>query len=270
MVEQLELADHDVTFIAEFIDFLIMRLLPGWKPSSTYMSDGVVAPRISSVHGKDKVSEGSLLGSMLTSVPAELVNKHDSGLILHADLQDGRLQGDEGDSYDSIGRTIYDDGYYSSPHLANLGEQNSGASVASEILAHNHDEAAEFLDCIMGGSYNGSSGYSSEDFGDSHYEDCKRSENDSRAGDHFQMNNVPRNSTASFADLSGISNVMSLTSSCSSLSFAEKGMDLELKLDLDAIEAQYRHWFLELSRMRDEALEATKKRWIAKKKLSIQ
>ncbi|KAJ6675192.1 KINASE DOMAIN PROTEIN [Salix viminalis] len=36
MVEQLELADHDVAFIAELIDSLqIMRnILPGWKPSS--------------------------------------------------------------------------------------------------------------------------------------------------------------------------------------------------------------------------------------------
>ncbi|KAI3416781.1 Protein kinase domain-containing protein [Psidium guajava] len=245
MVEQLELADHDVTFIAEFIDFLIMRLLPGWKPSSCYMSDGVVVPRISSLFGKDKVSE-------------------DAG------LEDGRLQDDDGNSYDSIGRTIYHNDFYSSRHLANLGDQDSGASVASEILVHKHDEAAEFVDCIMDGIFNGSSGYASDDFVDSHYEDCKLSENDSRAGDRFQMNNFSGNSRSSFPDLSGISNVMSLTSSCSSLSFAEKGMDLELKLDLDAIEAQYRHWFLELSRMREEALEATKKRWMMKKKLAIQ
>lgn len=244
MVEHLELADHDVTFIAEFIDFLIIRLLPGWKPSSNYMSHGVGVPGISSVHGKDKVSE-------------------DAG------LPDVRLQGIQGDSYDSIGRTIYDNGFYSSQHLANLGDQDSGASVASEILEHKHDEAAEFVDCTMDGLCNDSSGYASEDFGDSHYEDCRPSENDIRAGDCFQMNNFLRNSTSSFADLSGISNVMSLTSSCSSLSFAEKDMDLELKLELDAIEAQYQHWFLELSRMREEALEATKKRWVTKRKLTI-
>ncbi|KAK3435009.1 hypothetical protein EUGRSUZ_D02391 [Eucalyptus grandis] len=244
MVEHLELADHDVTFIAEFIDFLIIRLLPGWKPSSNYMSHGVGVPGISSVHGKDKVSE-------------------DAG------LPDVRLQGIQGDSYDSIGRTIYDNGFYSSQHLANLGDQDSGASVASEILEHKHDEAAEFVDCTMDGVCNDSSGYASEDFGDSHYEDCRPSENDIRAGDCFQMNNFLRNSTSSFADLSGISNVMSLTSSCSSLSFAEKDMHLELKLELDAIEAQYQHWFLELSRMREEALEATKKRWVTKRKLTI-
>lgn len=36
MVEQLDLADHDVAFIAEFIDYLISRILPDWKPSSDY------------------------------------------------------------------------------------------------------------------------------------------------------------------------------------------------------------------------------------------
>lgn len=32
MVEQLELTDHDVVFIAQFIDYLIRRIIPGWKP----------------------------------------------------------------------------------------------------------------------------------------------------------------------------------------------------------------------------------------------
>lgn len=63
---------------------------------------------------------------------------------------------------------------------------------------------------------------------------------------------------------------MCLPSSCSSLITGDKDLDVELKLELDAIEAQYQNWFQELSRMRDEALEATKKRWMAKKKLADQ
>ncbi|XP_071705838.1 probable serine/threonine-protein kinase WNK11 [Rutidosis leptorrhynchoides] len=35
MVEQLELAKHDVPFIAEFINESIRRILPGWRPSNT-------------------------------------------------------------------------------------------------------------------------------------------------------------------------------------------------------------------------------------------
>ncbi|XP_028767588.1 probable serine/threonine-protein kinase WNK4 isoform X2 [Neltuma alba] len=40
MGEQLELANHDVVFIAELIDYLIMRLMPEWKTSSDYSSCG--------------------------------------------------------------------------------------------------------------------------------------------------------------------------------------------------------------------------------------
>ncbi|XP_062091351.1 probable serine/threonine-protein kinase WNK4 isoform X2 [Humulus lupulus] len=40
MVEQLELADHNVAFIAELIDDLILKLLPGWKPSFNHSSSG--------------------------------------------------------------------------------------------------------------------------------------------------------------------------------------------------------------------------------------
>ncbi|RWV80113.1 hypothetical protein GW17_00058660 [Ensete ventricosum] len=34
MVEQLDLSDYDVIFIADFIDFLIMKLIPGWRPAA--------------------------------------------------------------------------------------------------------------------------------------------------------------------------------------------------------------------------------------------
>ncbi|KAF3619289.1 hypothetical protein FXO37_33773 [Capsicum annuum] len=40
MVEHLELADHDVDFIADFTDYLIMKILPSWKPSDYFSSGG--------------------------------------------------------------------------------------------------------------------------------------------------------------------------------------------------------------------------------------
>ncbi|KAF3685790.1 putative dof zinc finger protein DOF2.5-like isoform X1 [Capsicum annuum] len=40
MVEHLELADHDVNFIADFIDYLIMKILPSLKPSDHFSSGG--------------------------------------------------------------------------------------------------------------------------------------------------------------------------------------------------------------------------------------
>lgn len=38
MVEQLDLSHQDVNFIAEFIDFLIMKLVPDWKPPVIHSS----------------------------------------------------------------------------------------------------------------------------------------------------------------------------------------------------------------------------------------
>ncbi|URD86778.1 serine threonine-protein kinase [Musa troglodytarum] len=38
MVEQLDLSDYDVVFIADFIDFLIMKLIPGWRPAADHCS----------------------------------------------------------------------------------------------------------------------------------------------------------------------------------------------------------------------------------------
>ncbi|KAI3719560.1 hypothetical protein L6452_20462 [Arctium lappa] len=38
MVEQLDLVEHDASFIAEFINNLITKILPDWKPSSAYCS----------------------------------------------------------------------------------------------------------------------------------------------------------------------------------------------------------------------------------------
>ncbi|KAI4303426.1 hypothetical protein MLD38_039059 [Melastoma candidum] len=264
MVEQLELTDHDVTFIAEFIDFLIMRLLPGWKPSD-YVVDGVVTSSgISSMQRKD-------LGSSSCPKPAEVAVKQD-GLP----LPDRNLDGDfhtGGISFSSHhGLSIYGTEYCTSPRFLNMEDQNSQASVISELLTGDEsgklDKASEYLDCTMEGSL---SGYASEELADSHYEDCRLFENDIRDGEYVQITDFSGESSIFFPDFHGMSNAFSLTSSCSSLSLADKDkdMDSEMKRELDAIEAHYQLWFFELSRMREEALEATKKRWQIRRKHAI-
>ncbi|GMH22530.1 hypothetical protein Nepgr_024373 [Nepenthes gracilis] len=52
-----------------------------------------------------------------------------------------------------------------------------------------------------------------------------------------------------------------------SLSLNNKDQGAELKLELAAIEAQYQHWFQELSRLKAATWEATKKRWMTKNKV---
>lgn len=57
----------------------------------------------------------------------------------------------------------------------------------------------------------------------------------------------------------------SSTSSSSSSKSSEKGHDDEMKVELDSIEAHYDELFKKLTKMKEEALESVRKRWVAKK-----
>ncbi|KAK8963312.1 putative serine/threonine-protein kinase WNK6 [Platanthera guangdongensis] len=54
MVEQLELHDYRVTFIADFIDFLIVKLVPSWRPSADNQSNEILIE--SEISDKDETS----------------------------------------------------------------------------------------------------------------------------------------------------------------------------------------------------------------------
>lgn len=231
MVEQLELAEHEVAFIADFIDYVIMRLLPGWKPPRDDPLGGARSPN----------AEPPVLGNG---------NNHDC-TISHGDGN-------------------------SSPNLANAEDQDSLASAGLVTLtvddSKKNDKTVGFGDYNIGGNHKGSNGghASEQESRDPYHEDYKLQRNDSSIEEFTPMNKFQKSTVLSFDDLSGLSNVRSLTCSCSSLSLADIDQDPGLKQELDAIDLQYKHWFQELSRMRVEALEATKKRWMTKKKLAVQ
>lgn len=261
MVEQLELADHDVAFIAEFIDYLIMKLLPSWKPSSDYSGGPAISlnggyPAL----GNGKTSMASLWDTRQTGAPFEFeVEQGISGLGTNSrDLIPGR------------GESMFDGDYHSSPILINFEDKESQASISSAILVEGasakHDTAAsESAEYCVGGSSKELNDYASElDLGDFYYDHCKLQRNYSDAGEGTFLNEFMKNSELSFPNSSG---ELSLTSS-SFLCLADKDYD-ELKMELNAIIAQYQHWFEELYKMREEALEAAKKRWLAKKKLTV-
>ncbi|KAJ7951343.1 putative Kinase [Quillaja saponaria] len=266
MVEQLELADHDVTFIAELIDDLIMKLLPGWKPSSDYSSSGTV-----SLYGTSpKTSGGCPWGSLLANIPAGLTVEQDVFSGINTGPQEGLVTGEESIFCNNAAGTTFQGDYNSSPSLAScLEDQHSQGSVTSEELVEDASQKNDScVNCNIDVSSKGLSGSDSElELGDSDFDDSKLPKTDSSAGE-FLMNDFTKNSELSMPVLSVTSNVLSLASSSSSLFMADKDIDLMLKLELDAIEAQYQHWFQELSRMKEEALEGTRKRWIAKKKLA--
>ncbi|KAG6749644.1 hypothetical protein POTOM_046706 [Populus tomentosa] len=268
MVEQLELADHDVAFIAELIDSLIVKLLPGWKPSSYGSSNVAIGPYTESPvfeNGEKLITYP--WNSMLSSVPVGTLAEQDdlSGLT-----RSHCVQADDNNISDSPNNEISQFVYNSSPSLADMGDQESQSSAVSEILVQGassiNNRTSEYD--INDGSFKGTNGYVTESkLGDA-YLNCKLDRQDSYVGEFVSMNESTENSEWSFPKQSGASNVMSLTSSCSSQSLADKDGYDDLKLGLDAIEAQYHNWFVELTRMKEEALEATRKRWTEKKKLA--
>ncbi|KAK4746450.1 hypothetical protein SAY87_012762 [Trapa incisa] len=238
MAVQLELVRHDVIFISEFIDFMIVKLLPGWKPSDC-LSDGALIPPV----GVDKIAMVSPSDSMVTSGPAELLVKQVTLESFHSNSSG------TGDSLDCA---VYQTEGYLSPAPINPGRLDSQQYAVSEIVIEDsstkHEKSAEFVDFPMNGSLHTSSGTSIG------------------AGNCIPVDEHLMNAGLSLNDVEG--QIMSLTTSCSSLSLANKDIDTELKVELDTIEAQYQHWFVELSRMREGALEATKRRWMSKKKLA--
>ncbi|TKY47939.1 Serine/threonine-protein kinase WNK8 [Spatholobus suberectus] len=59
-----------------------------------------------------------------------------------------------------------------------------------------------------------------------------------------------------------------IPSTCS-LTLVDKDHSNELQLELEAIETQYQQCFRELVKMREEAMENAKRRWITRKKIPV-
>ncbi|CAJ2649627.1 unnamed protein product [Trifolium pratense] len=247
MVEHLELAHHDVAFIAELIDYLIMKLLPLWKPSRDHNS----TREISLCSGSTIVDSQSLTAcpwsSILTSIPSETVGG-----------QDG-FSGFNSCFYKNADNAIFEGDSNSSHCLVNSVDQYSRGSGVSEIAVEDvsmenencHDSkflGAGYFKCLK-------RSITGLEVGDAYFENCK-----SQAADY--------NVSESTMNLES-SNDASLSSSSCSMSSTEKDNDLELKLELDAIESQYQHWIEELTRMKLEALEATRRKWMAKNKVAV-
>ncbi|KAL6982131.1 non-specific serine,threonine protein kinase [Sarracenia purpurea var. burkii] len=252
MVEQLELADHDVTFIAEFIDHLMIRILPGWKPSSGYNLSGMKTP---------------------TTLPAQLTVDQHSPSKMNSHIEKGHVQADAGSLEKNSDCSSHQIELYCPPSLAHYESQAPAASkVVAELVSTKNDQMGVSIDYGIDESLKGFSGSDSEiEFRDFYYDNfqLQGNVNNSSSGEFSLTNEFAKSSDlSSCVDLRGTSIVMSLSSCCSSLS-SEKDEDVEMKLELDAIESQYHQWFQELSRMREEACDTTRERWTMKKKLAV-
>ncbi|KAF4384521.1 hypothetical protein F8388_003828 [Cannabis sativa] len=201
MVEQLELADHNVAFIAELIDDLILKLVPGWKPSFNNPSSGPI--------GSNGIIE----------------------------------------------------------------DQPSIVSVASKVLDEDASTSDvkidELANCNNNGCCEGLGWCGSElEHPDSYSGDNKLQGDTTGAGIFVPVNKHMKNLELQLPALLCRSHSKGSTSSCKSICLADKGPDVELQMELASIEEQYEQWFQELSKMKEEALEETRKRWAEKKRLA--
>ncbi|XP_028779837.1 probable serine/threonine-protein kinase WNK10 isoform X2 [Neltuma alba] len=269
MVEQLELAEHDVTFIAELIDHLMTKLLPGWKPSSDYSSSEGISLNGGSSTLVDVQTQTSLWDSILTIDSAGLIIYQDDVLGPITGDQKGEVTLEEGCLLGGtlINATLHGE-CNSSPTLADLEYQYSQGFTTSGLVAKDSaTKIDKFLD-FNGSSRSLSWSISELDLGDTYLDACKlQRTTDNGVGEGIVINNFTKNET--IPPFNGTCNAFSLTSSCSSLSLAEENADSELKLEIDAIEAFYREQLQELSRRKLVHLDLIRKRWMAKKKLAV-
>lgn len=253
MVEQLDLADHDVLFIAEFIDYLILRLLPDWKPSSGYCAS------------REKYGSGISLVSEQWETP--LGDGPTDSMMKQGNLSNFHIDGQisfptprnlcRDPSSASINHGLFN----TCPHFTITGNKSSHGSANSEMMGDftslkNENEGLK-----------GCSGIGSEmEFRDQRYDECRTNESGSVISAGWpSMDRLTENSESSCSDQK-LSRTGSFTSCCSTLNLLERDPDGDLKLELEAIEAQYQHWVQELVRMRQEAMEAARRRWMVKKK----
>ncbi|GAB4844626.1 hypothetical protein Ancab_038028 [Ancistrocladus abbreviatus] len=150
-------------------------------------------------------------------------------------------------------------------HLSMVPDILDGASVKMD----NATRPTTTVDHDVDGSCKSVRDYELElDIRDLYNEEYKLERNDSSSGECINLNEMRK----TFEELASIehggmsSGYMSMTRSSSWMNMGDKDQDAELTVELDAIEAKFQHWFHELSRMREEVLEATKKRWMVKKK----
>ncbi|KAK4476322.1 hypothetical protein RD792_015467 [Penstemon davidsonii] len=215
MVEQLDLADHDVAFIADFIDSVVMEILPDWKASFESHSGGERSP-----------SSLALIEDQWEMPFADFPYESEVEQDNVPDFQmDPHIRGNN--SYENSNFVPRD------PCMTNTGNKLSHGSMTSEVTAQDCSLKNEMM------SKGSSQEISEMEFRDEYFE-CRRNETDR-----------------------GIVE-------CPLIAENSKLIDeSDLKLELEAIETQYQQWFEELSRMRQEAMEATKKKWMTKKKASV-
>lgn len=175
MVEQLELSDYDVVFIADFIDFLIMKLVPGWKPSTDCTSSDTMPAWKD--YDKNLLSSGFSWNS-LPSSPTEMAVEKSVLSELNSGGSVADSASDEVNSYKKMDESRLQTDYNSISSHANGEDECSRGSAMSFLMA---------------GSYKSLSSYATDvDSGVVDYIGLKVGENYSSVGSLYLNGNLKR------------------------------------------------------------------------------
>lgn len=207
MVEQLELADCDVTFIADFIDLLIVNLVPEWKPA--------VSPYMESKRGE---SDQAIISQQnLPAMAPDYVHSADTGPL-------------------------------SSNYLDSV-------SSATNLRGPKGSEGSD-LSVQLVGSSESPSYDETDDTGTMHCGGYK--EGMVKLDRTHVLGDGSRN--ISIFQIGEASPGSELLSGCSSISITDS-QDAPTG-DFDFIEDQYKHWFDEIAKIREEAMEGGQEKWL--------
>ncbi|XP_054825803.1 serine/threonine-protein kinase WNK8 [Prosopis cineraria] len=233
MVENLDLTAEDVDVIAELIHTMTVRLVPNWRESRQ-----------------------QLPGAYCLDGDSPVVLNGESSLWCHSDenLVNSQVLDEDQEKQESImsgisaedGIKVISDGKNMEPASVIFdGCCEDSIAKRSNLDVRFHDQDERKREVNAGGSVtiNGS--------------------------DRNSVNVVSENSTVSFIDSCGDEPQNFDMSSINTLSLADKDQCDELQLELDAINTQYHQCFLELAKMREDAIEDAKRRWITRKKIPV-
>ena len=237
MVEQLELADEDVMFIAELIDLLLMKLVPKWKPCVHI--DHLVAPNGIQTHeAHQEVSQllkhdGNLVQSHQNACEAGFTNSTCSGGSIQP-VQETNDKLEEIRSHDNFG-------LQSATTTEDRCSEISYVSATSSELNDKNSSVDSYTSAEMGYGL-----------------DRRVRESPSEA----EMGASPDHSSK-VIDLESSSLV---TFPAYTINYDQDG-DEELRMEMEMIELQYQEAIREISKRRHEAIMETRRRRLSQKKI---
>lgn len=261
MVEQLELADHDVAFIAEFIDFLIRRILLSTKPFPD------ASDKSESDHQLLKPNQWDA-----SQPPVPIKVDQDTLSDLITEHQEDFVQVEHNPCESAAPLTHI--ALQENPNFKNMEDKDSEASAASEVIYEDDTMKSEkethYVGCNVNDAHKNLCNQVIElDFRDIYYDEFKIQDSDIDIADCIQANDIAKNWEVTLADIDKEFQVKSLENNCSHLFSGEEERDVELRMELDAIALQYQQWFQELSVMREKAISSVQSRWKTTKNPTI-